>query len=226
MRIRRIVNRLSEVVEIIRDRGFVFFIRRFIYCDTVTVFVEKNLEKLNDLADYPVDSGLVLTDISLDILKRSKFSFPVKSEYFRALNYIDKGYHGYALMREQHIRGYIWYANLGTGNERTIHPEADLFGIARDSDAAYMFSMYIDPKERGKNLATYLQMSPTVPPTGLYPSVPDGVCCQYPTPTSRPRNANALQGTMSTARTNKLRTYIGILFILISPVRQVFNIFY
>jgi GNAT superfamily N-acetyltransferase len=149
--------RIKEAVELVKDKGFLFACRNYIYWGDETVLVEMDLSTLDDLGKYRLDPGLDIVGISRELFDHDGVTYPEKSEYFRALDYLKQGYRGFALKRETEVVGYIWYALIDPSNRDRNHPDVNLFGIPGEEGSAYMFSMYLKPTVRGKNLAVYLQ---------------------------------------------------------------------
>ena len=149
--------RIKEAIELIKDKGLLFAVHNYIYWGEETVLVEMDLSTLEDLSRYPLDPGFDIVHIDHGLLEDKNVTYPARSEYFRALDYLEKGYVGYALKQGKDVVGYIWYANIDSSNKKMNHPDVNRFGISDEKDSAYMFSMYLKPNVRGKNLATYLQ---------------------------------------------------------------------
>jgi GNAT superfamily N-acetyltransferase len=149
--------RIKEAVALIKDKGFLFAFHNYIYWGEETVLVEMDLSAREDLSRYPLDPGFDIVKINHGLLEDKNVTYPARSEYFRALDYLEKGYVGYALKQGKDVVGYIWYAHIDKSNKKMNHPDVNRFGISDEKDCAYMFSMYLKPNVRGKNLATYLQ---------------------------------------------------------------------
>ena len=157
--IRYIVSRVREAAEILMDKGPAFFLKRFIYRDLELVLTEKDLDSLGEYKEPLLEDGLMLVDIDRELLTRPGLVYPVKSEYHRALGYLGKGYKGVALIRGDEVGGFIWYTMIDCANQDANHPDVRLLGIASEKNSSYMFSMLLNPKIRGKNLAGLLQTS-------------------------------------------------------------------
>jgi GNAT superfamily N-acetyltransferase len=139
-----------------------YYVKDFFYINRVAVTVEKDLSSLSPLGDSFYQAGIKLVAITPDLLAQEgktqqTLVFLNENRRLQALNYLNKGYRGFALVKGTEVSGDIWYVNAQHDQKGSIHPDMKWLGIrCRDNDV-YTFDMYLHPDHRGNNVANFLQ---------------------------------------------------------------------
>lgn len=136
----------GKVMDILQDQ---------VWNQRVAVPVEMNLSGLQEeLPDHFPDCQFV--EIKLSELLASNWSFATPSRRFKALRNLKRGWHGYALVKNDQVLGDIWCVIPENGS-RVSHFDLDMLGISCTEGDAYAFDMLIAPSFRGKNVAVHFQ---------------------------------------------------------------------
>jgi GNAT superfamily N-acetyltransferase len=148
--------RLVQTIDFVANKGLAAFFKETFYYNRVAVVVEKSLLDLSPVKSPKQGDAVDFVEITYDFLNKGKSrNFPVKNRYLKCWNYLKKGYNGYAIMSDQQVIGDIWYNSIAdSGN---AHPDCRRLGIFCDKSQVYAFDMFLNPDQRRKNLAVFLQ---------------------------------------------------------------------
>lgn len=147
------------------DILYYFLLSRF-FVNRIAVTVEKDLSSLPPPGDLFREAGLRLVAITPESVRQdgenqNVMSYPTKSKsenrYAKAVNYLDKGYRGFALVRGNEVCGDIWYVGGRSDQKEAPHPDLKWLRIQCANDEVYAFDMHLYPEQRGKNMAVLLQ---------------------------------------------------------------------
>jgi hypothetical protein len=103
------------------------------------------------------DSAYRFVELKLDDLLAGKWSFAVRSRYFKALRNLRKGWRSFALVEGATVVGDVWCDSTSGPGNIVAHPDLKMLGINCKEKEVYAFDMLIAPKYRGKNFAVPLQ---------------------------------------------------------------------
>lgn len=149
--------RIVQVIETIRLNSIKKLLHETIYINREAVPVEISLSSLRPQEDFirPPDEQIV--EITADLLGRRALTYPIKSRFLKAENYLQHGYRGYALVEGNAVSGDIWCADSRNPKAEFMHPDEGWLNIRCEAGQVYTFDMYVDPEKRGGNLAAALQ---------------------------------------------------------------------
>lgn len=152
--IRWFIVRLNQFLELYKREGLLFAIKFSIYANDEAVPVEKDLSELKPVKKTLENAHIRLIEMTENDLKKKEFEYPLKSRYEKAVRNIKKGFKTFAIVKNNHIMGDIWYVTKSSSKLKIVHPDLKLLGITLGSDEVYLFDMYVTPDERGKAIAT------------------------------------------------------------------------
>lgn len=153
--------RLKKILIAVKIDVIYSYLRGSIYFDWEAVTVAKDLASLTPTHDSLERQGVKLIKLTPEsFMQHAKTEQPLthidKMRMKKCMRYLDKGYHGVALLMGQEVYGDIWYT--GSLNKKNVgmHPDQKWLLMQCEDSDAYGFDMYIHPDKRGKNLATLL----------------------------------------------------------------------
>lgn len=148
--------RLVQASEKVLVGGWRGLLRDIFYLNRVAVPVEISLDALRPVTDFtrPVDEEVL--ELNTDLVTE-RLAYPAKSRYLKALEYMGKGYRGFALVKGGTVAGDIWCADSRLAAGACNHPDELWLGIECAPGEAYTFDMFVDPEHRGGNSAAALQ---------------------------------------------------------------------
>jgi len=149
----RISLRIQEVVDAFKDGGFRNLLRKRFYFNRVLTPCEMDLESLPDLEKPILDEPYRIVQLTEDLVESDKLSFPVRSRHLKTKVKMKEGLTCFVLLKEHAIVGDIWCDCSGGPDGRASHDDLAWLGIENRPGEVYGFDMFIDPKERGSNLA-------------------------------------------------------------------------
>lgn len=147
------------------DVVYHFFLARF-FINKVAVTVEKDLACLEPFDASSAEGGLALEEITPGSITQDEKTgralvYPPgndpENRYQKAVDYLNKGYRGFALARGREVCGDIWYVSGPSDDSGVLHQDLAWLGIRCERNEAYAFDMHLFPEQRGKNMAVLLQ---------------------------------------------------------------------
>jgi GNAT superfamily N-acetyltransferase len=149
--------RALQIFETIKLNGFIHFMQQLAFINKIAVPVEKDLTRLSPIHSSFNKTDMELIEIVPETFAGKGFVYPVKNRYLKVNHYFKKGYRGYALVNGNKVAGDIWYAASQRFDGFLVHPDLQWLGIQSKEGEVYTFDMFLNPEERGRNLATYFQ---------------------------------------------------------------------
>ena len=149
--------RVVQVIDTVRLGSFANLFKETVYLDREAVPVEIDLACLRPAEDFPRPPGEEMVELTAELLTNHRLTYPVRSRFLKTLNYLQKGYRGFALVQGNLVAGDIWCADTGSGKDGRKHPDEVWLGIRCDRDEVYTFDLFVDPGRRGGNIAAALQ---------------------------------------------------------------------
>jgi hypothetical protein len=151
--IRNSYMRIRQILDLITTKGLSAFFKEIIYIQRKAIIFTKDLDELKPKPSFSADI-VELTSINI-----GECRFLSKYRRLKALNYTKNGYRGFGLVKNNIIIGDMWYyASDQDGSPVDIN----WLGLENWSDKfVYTFDIYIEPGERGNNIATKFQENVT-----------------------------------------------------------------
>lgn len=147
--------RLVQVIETMRVVGVANLLREIFYLNREAVPVEIELTSLRPPGDFARPPDETVLEVTSELLRGRRLVYPMQSRYLKTLNYLKKGYRGYALVKGDTVAGDIWCAD--TPNKGRNHPDESWLGIECLPGEVYTFDLFVPPAQRGGNIAAALQ---------------------------------------------------------------------
>lgn len=152
-----IYMRFLHVFDFVKDKGFAQLFKEVIYSNREVIVVEKDLLSCQPIVNSMQSTNVDFTEIKKDFFRRSNnFVFSEKNRLFKMKHYFNKGYNGYALLKDNIVIGDIWYYSPAY-SDYPEHPDCKWLGLKCSEKDIYGFDMFLLPTERGNNLAVFLQ---------------------------------------------------------------------
>jgi len=149
--------RFHEVLEALNEGGGRNLLRKRIYFGKTVTPVEMDLETLPEGKDPLEGVPYKIVRLTPKMITDETFRFPLKGRELKADRNLEKGLRGYAFVKDDLVVGDIWCACPITKDEKVRHSDMDWLGIEGRAGDVYAFDMYIEPRERGSNLAAPFQ---------------------------------------------------------------------
>lgn len=149
--------RVVQVIDTVRFGSISNLLRETVYLDREAVPVEIDLSSLRPVNDFVRPPGEKVVELTQELLTTRQLAYPIRSRYLKTQNYLDKGYRGYALVKGETVAGDIWCADRRIDKEGCNHPDEGWLGIRCQAGEVYTFDMFVDPGNRGGNIAAALQ---------------------------------------------------------------------
>lgn len=140
---------MGSLKEVFRPRAFRDRIATPVEMDLSTMMLRPG--------DFLQQSNYQFVELKMDEIRSGKWSFGVRSRYFKALRNLKSGLRSFALVENSSIVGDVWCASGSRPGDLITHPDLAMLGITCGEKEVYAFDMFIDPRYRGKNFAVPLQ---------------------------------------------------------------------
>ena len=153
--------RLAQITDVVKSRGWSFFIHELVFLNRTAIVVEKDLSEIVEHPEVLAGAGLRVVEIDNTTLSRGAYSFSLRSRQLKALCYLRHGYSGMALIRGNLIVGDMWYwASESADDSRHWHPDLARFAFKTwEKDHVYTFDIFVDPVERKDGTSAAFQSS-------------------------------------------------------------------
>lgn len=149
--------RVVQAIDTVRRGSVKALLRETFYLNREAVPVEIELSALRPVEDFPRPGDETVLEVTRELLESRPLAYPVRSRHLKALDYLKRGYRGYALLKGDLVTGDIWCADSGNGYQGQKHPDEAWLGVRCREMEVYTFDMFLDPVRRGGNAAAALQ---------------------------------------------------------------------
>ena len=147
-------TRLLQFHEEVVESGFAKTLSKVFYTHRVATVVQMDLSDVGDLSLSDGTKKTSIVELQKVGLQKGELSFLTKSRFLKALTYLDKGYTGLALVKNIHMIADLWFVSKRSVENVCVHPDLELLGVTLEDTDVYMFDMYLEPRERGRNAST------------------------------------------------------------------------
>jgi hypothetical protein len=152
-----IKSRYVKAIEAIRNDGLKAFINEVIYINREIYIIVKDLHEVDDRTDRLQRLNINMVEITHSTFQEMKSSFALKIRSSRASDYVNMGYEGYALIKDQAVIGDTWYFDPYKSNGISSHKDVEWLGIQMPEGSVYNFDIFVIPSARGNNVSSLFQ---------------------------------------------------------------------
>jgi GNAT superfamily N-acetyltransferase len=145
--------------ELFNNSGFRQAFRKAYYVDKEAVPVKKELADAPPLGIPPGNPDYRFIEVTQEAIAGGACHYRVKSRLLKTKTNMKHGFRAFAVVNGDTIIGDIWCAGRKTSRHARLHKDVDLLFLTPGPNDVYMFDMFIDPSERGKNIAVFLMGS-------------------------------------------------------------------
>jgi GNAT superfamily N-acetyltransferase len=142
-----------QFVENAKSSGIQFSIQKALYINHEVVPVVKDLQTVSPVFETLVKQNINFIEVTQETLPRFNFSYRFKSRLLKAKRNINNGYKSFAVVSGYFVVGDVWYVTSETSKHSHLHNDVDLLFIVPGEKDVYLFDMFVDPINRGKNIA-------------------------------------------------------------------------
>jgi len=148
--LRTLSIKVHQFVEHWREAGLRQALERGAYRVEEAVPAVKDLSALKpQKSDFPgADVRIVEIAFPADVPPASQY--PLRSRHLRAGAFVERGYRGFAAIKEGRVVADIW----GSFPDGPAHPHVACFGFDLRDDGVYLFDFHVQADERGKSIST------------------------------------------------------------------------
>lgn len=151
--------RLAQISELARSKGWMSVIKEMIFFKRTAIVVEKELSEIKERPELLEELKMKVVEIDREMLSSGSYHFAIRSRQMKARHYLDGGYGGFALVRNQQVIGDTWYVRSeATDNPRLLHKDLRRFGFKSWlGNHVYTFDIFVAPEERKGKVAPAFQ---------------------------------------------------------------------
>jgi hypothetical protein len=144
---------LANFIHNIQANGIRVVFRDYIYIEKKLIPVEKDLRDLKPLKISDTYRDHLLKHITKSDL--DKYSHKLKNRKLRAVYYLNMGYQGYVILRDDEILGDIWYWSPSTVRRGMAPNDLQWLKLKCNYDEVYAFDFFLNPIVREHNLSAF-----------------------------------------------------------------------
>lgn len=151
--------RLAQISEMARSNGWMSVVKEMIFFNRIAIVVEKDLSEIVEHPELLQALKMTVIKIDTEMLSSGNYYFAVRSRQLKAHHYLEVGYGGFALVRDQKVIGDTWYVpSKATDNARLLHKDLGTFGFRSwSANHVYTFDIFVAPEERKGKIAPAFQ---------------------------------------------------------------------
>jgi GNAT superfamily N-acetyltransferase len=152
-------RRLAQISELASSSGWMSVVREMIFFNRIAIVVEKDLSEIVEHPELLQALKMTVVEIDTEMLSSGNYHFAVRSRHLKAHHYLEVGYGGFALVREQKVIGDTWYVpSRATDNARLLHKDLGTFGFTSWlANHVYTFDIFVAPEARKGKIAPAFQ---------------------------------------------------------------------
>lgn len=143
-------------IEVIKQQGFVEFLKETFHFNREIVVTYKNLEEDLNYDKYVMNNNYKFLELSKQNIDDYDLNFTMKSRQMKANSLVEQGYHCFCLVDGNNVLGDIWYFSYDNNYARDNHRDLDYLRITLQPKEAYMFDMHVLKDKRGGDLVKIL----------------------------------------------------------------------
>jgi GNAT superfamily N-acetyltransferase len=144
---------MQQFIEGLAHTGLKRALRKALFINQLVIPVVKNLEKIAPSISVSANLDVSFISISHKMLPQLEYAYRVKSRRLKAKRNANYGLSGFAVVSRKTIIGDIWYTTWKTSRHPHLHEDIDLLFLDPGPKDVYMFDLFVEPGERGKNIA-------------------------------------------------------------------------
>jgi GNAT superfamily N-acetyltransferase len=156
----KMVDRIAiialQFIENVKSSGFRSALRKTVFIDAEMVPVVKDLENSPPPAGPQQGKPFKFVELTKETLPRFNYAYRFKSRFLKVRRNISQGYRAIAVVSGNFVIGDIWYVTWETTKHPRLHEDVDLLFLQPGEKDVYMFDLFVDPCERGKNTGAAL----------------------------------------------------------------------
>jgi GNAT superfamily N-acetyltransferase len=147
---------IHQFFEHLKNAGFRQTFHKAFFINKAAIPVVKDLAETSSFRNSLEDQKYAFIEVTRETLSLNHYTYRIKSRFLKAKKNITKGYRAFAIVHDDLIIGDIWFVSRKASRHHRLHKDVDLLRLNPGPDDVYMFDMFIDPVERGKNIAVLL----------------------------------------------------------------------
>jgi hypothetical protein len=152
----RVRMRSLQAVEHLREHGWTRFRRDVVSLNRKAIVVTKDLGEASFASELFRRYDVRFLDVTPSLIASGLYRYAARNRYFKALEYLGKGYGGHALSVGGRIVGDAWYCPTAPG-KGAAHPDLRWLGLVLGDECVYSFDIHMAGEARGHNLSAALQ---------------------------------------------------------------------
>jgi hypothetical protein len=153
--------RFAQISDLVQSNGWTSLIRELVFLGRTAIVVEKDLAEVKERPGPLESSELELLEIDDEMLSSGNYPFAVRNRYLKAINRLQHGCGGYAIVRRGSnvVVGDTWhYVSEATDDPRAMHEDLRRFGFKTwKKDHVYTFDIFVAPSERKGGVSAAFQ---------------------------------------------------------------------
>jgi hypothetical protein len=148
--------RVVQVFDHIGINGFKSSFQGMVHFRRKATIIEKELNAIVFDNETLIKNGMKFEAIIEALLFENITTFKFHNRRLKAVCYLKNNYTGHCLIKDNMIVGDLWYFAQKSDSKALLHPDINLLKIPWDKSYAYSFDTFIDPDNRGNNVAKAL----------------------------------------------------------------------
>lgn len=155
----RFALRFVKLVDHVRENGWSRVFRDVVFSCRDAILIEKDLEKATFTAAIFEKLNVDFVELTSELISKGGLQFALKCRHQNALNYLESGYGGHAIVMEGRILGDIWYYPKTPTESASAHKHLRWLGVTLRHGEVYSFDTYLIADARGNNLSAAMDRS-------------------------------------------------------------------
>ena len=151
--------RLAQIEYSIRSDGWNALLEEIVYRGRTAILVEKDLSEVVVRPEPLSSLQLKLIELDRQTLRGGGYRFAVAHRCLKAVHYVENGYSGFAIARNNIVVGDMWcYIAKATEDPSHLHADLRQFGFRSwQENEVYTFDIFVAPSERKQGVSAAFQ---------------------------------------------------------------------
>lgn len=146
------IMRAVNTYDHFKINGMMSLLGNIFYYKRKAKIIERELNAIEFKKDIFEKNNIRLEEANnIDFIKE-KYFFTAKNRYYKCIHYLNEGYGGHLLIKDNEVIGDVWYYPREKNGTEKPHNDIKLLKLNWDDNYVYSFDIFVSINNRGNNI--------------------------------------------------------------------------